>query len=303
MKHPRFALIGAAGFVAPRHMEAIAAVGGDLVCALDPHDSVGILDKHFPDCEFFTQPERFERRLHASADIDYVVVCSPNHLHDTHVRMGLYAGCNVICEKPLCLNPANLDAITAAEKASGKRVFVVLQLRLHPEVIRLRQVIHLRQRDGDLSRPRVSLDYCTPRGRWYGTSWKGDEAQSGGVLTNIGIHMFDALMYIFGDTAPLGRIQERSTATVMGSLTLPQADIQWRLSTAGREARRLLQIDDQAIDLSAGFDAAHTRVYADILGGRGFGVAEARAGVELCWEMRKLTPPPPPPPVYSTSRA
>ncbi len=287
---PRFALIGAAGFVAPRHMEAIAAVGGELVAALDPHDSVGVLDKYFPRCEFFTEAERFERHLHkynnSIEQIHYLAVCSPNYLHGAHVRLGLYAGCDVICEKPLVLNPDNLDLINEAQEDSGGAVYPVLQLRLHPAIEALRSWIEPEHPDYQ-----VALDYQTPRGRWYNASWKGDEEKSGGVITNIGIHMFDLLIDLFGD--PLyAAINSRTSDTVEGALWLQGAEVSWRLSIAPGEPRRVLRVgtrepaESRDIDLSTGFETAHNEVYRQIM--NGVGPTNAAAAIELCWLLRKL---------------
>jgi len=295
-KQKRFALMGAAGFVAPRHMAAIASVGGELICALDPHDAVGVLDKYFPACEFFTDSARFERFLHKCNNgdpddrIHYLSVCSPNHLHDAHIRLGLNAGCDVICEKPLALNPANLDMIAAAEKETVHYVFPVLQLRLNPAVKELRTWIEPEAPDYQ-----VMLNYQTPRGRWYRSSWKGDEEKSGGIITNIGVHMFDLLIDLFG-TPLFAAVHSRTDDTVTGALWLKGAQVTWRLSIAPGEPRRVLRVgtadpeETRDIDLSIGFETAHNEVYAKILRAEGPELIDARPAIELCWALRKLTP-------------
>ena len=282
MKTPTFALIGAAGFVAPRHLEAIKAVNGTLIAALDPHDSVGILDRYGKDIAFFTEPERFERFLHKHP-VDYLSVCSPNYLHDAHVRMGLQAGCNVICEKPLALNPENLDAMLEMESKTGKRVFTVLQLRLNPQVQALKKWIE--------KEPGISADlrYVTPRGAWYQHSWKGDPEKSGGLLTNIGVHMFDLLLFLFGENPTVHHTQDEHSAS--GTLLYPGREIPFYLSIDSHAVpERALTVTHnhgrERLDLSEGFQEAHVKVYEHILACHGFSIENARPAIDLCWRLR-----------------
>jgi len=220
-----FALIGAGGYIAPRHMKAIKDTGNNLVAALDKNDSVGILDSYFPDADFFTEFERFDRHLEKlkrqGKKIDYVSVCSPNYLHDAHIRFGLRIGADVICEKPIVLNPWNIDALEEIEKETGGRVFTILQLRLHPAIIALKQKI-------DAAPPgkkyTVDLKYITSRGHWYHTSWKGDITKSGGIATNIGVHFFDMLMWVFGE-AKENNVTQHTTTTASGKLELDKATV------------------------------------------------------------------------------
>lgn len=289
MTQPRFALIGAAGFVAPRHLQAIKDVGGKLVAALDPHDSVGILDKFDRETAFFTDEHRFERHLEKlrSEDngIDWLTVCSPNYLHHAHTWMGLRSGARVICEKPLVLNPTNLDMLADIERQyqerNERRVFTVLQLR-HVESL---QALRARW----TSRPfmpvsaQVILDYITPRGPWYDRSWKSDKLKSGGIVTNIGIHMLDLLIWLFGKPrSESGNIGRRSAA---GEITFEDADVKWNLSLDGERARRLLTVDGVHVPID-GFEDLHTMVYRETLAGRGHGIEDARPAVELAARLR-----------------
>lgn len=302
MSQPRFALIGAAGFVAPRHMQAIKDVGGRLVAALDPHDSVGILDRFDRETEFFTEPERFERHLEKlrreGNGIDWLTVCSPNWLHDTHIRMGLRAGARVICEKPLVLDPRNLDALADIERefteyADERRVFTVLQLRHVEELQRIKAVglpalkERQRQEGRDLRKlPLIcQLSYITPRGHWYGRSWKGDPHRSGGIATNIGIHMFDMLLWLFGP-AVNADVRRRTDDTIAGSLTFADAIVDWHLSITGDRAGRRLTIDGEIDVPITGFEDLHTTVYRETLAGRGHGIEDARPAVELAARLR-----------------
>ena len=295
MNTPRFALVGAAGFVAPRHMEAIKHVGGKLVAALDPHDAVGVLDRFERDVEFFTDEYRFERwlekqRLDGRA-IDWLSVCSPNYMHDRHIRMGLWAGANVLCEKPLVVNPDNLDRLAEMEgefressKPEDRRVFTVLQLR-HAPALKAIQAISSKS----LVTQQVKLHYATPRGKWYERSWKGDVEKSGGLLTNIGIHMFDLLLWLFGPGESLAKI-ERSPTRARGSLRLQHANVDWLLSVDERDAQggkaeRWIEINGVRTEF-AGFENLHNAVYAETLAGRGHGIEDARPAVELVARLR-----------------
>lgn len=282
----RFALIGAAGFVAPRHMQAIKDVGGRLVAALDPHDSVGVLDRFDRETEFFTEPERFERHLEKlrreGNGIDWLTVCSPNWLHDTHIRMGLRVGARVICEKPLVLDPKNLDALREieleySEHLDERRVFTVLQLRHSEKLQSLRE-----------EATHVRLHYVTPRGHWYGRSWKGDSEKSGGLLTNIGIHMFDFLLWKFGPEVKT-YVDTRTADCVAGTSKFERAaTVDWMLSIGNTEsgrAERWIEMYGMRIAFD-GFEDLHTAVYRETLAGRGHGIEDARPAVELAARLR-----------------
>lgn len=291
-----FALIGAAGYIAPRHMKAIKAVGGDLKVALDPNDSVGIIDSHFPDAHFFTEFERFDRHIdklrRRGERIDYVSICSPNYLHDAHIRFGLRAGSDVICEKPLVLNPWNIDGLKEIERDTNRKVSTILQLRLHPAIIELRERIATSKK-----RHTVELTYITSRGRWYYASWKGVDSKSGGVATNIGVHFFDMLAFVFGplkqQTAHL-RQPERAG----GLLEYEKADVRWFLSVdrndlpdnvkGQKTTFRSITIDGVELEFSDGFTDLHTRSYEEILAGRGYGLDDVRFSIEVVSEFRNL---------------
>lgn len=295
-----FAVAGVAGFVAPRHLKAIRDTGHRLIAAVDPCDTVGLLDGFAYDVRFFTEIERFDRHLEKlrrgpSADrVDYVSVCSPNYLHDAHIRMALRAGADAICEKPLVLNPWNLDALQQLEIETGRRVYTVLQLRLHPAAQALKARLDCASPS---ARHNVRLTYVTPRGRWYDVSWKGSTERSGGVSTNIGIHFFDLLIWLFGGvSASQMRIAEPRRAA--GVLELQRAHVEWFLSVEADDlppspaastprSFRCLTIDGEAIDLSEGFTDLHTRVYEDVLAGRGLGIDDARPSIELVSQLRR----------------
>lgn len=291
-----FALIGAAGYIAPRHMTAIKANGGDLKVAYDPNDSVGIIDSHFPQAHFFTEFERFDRHVdklrRRGEQIDYVSICSPNYLHDAHIRFGLRAGSEVICEKPLVLNPWNIDGLAEIEQQTGHKVNTILQLRLHPAIQALKERIAKSN-----ERHAVDLTYITSRGRWYHASWKGEEAKSGGVATNIGVHFFDMLAYVFGplqsQTASL-RQPERAG----GLLSYEKADVRWFLSVDSNDlpdavkgkktTYRSITLDGEEVEFSEGFTDLHTRSYEEILAGRGYGLEDVRFCVEVVSQFRTL---------------
>jgi len=293
----RFALTGAAGFVAPRHMAVIKELGHDLVAALDPHDSVGVLDTHAPDCRFFTSPEIFDRHLEklrrAGEGIDYLSVCSPNWLHDAHARMGMRVDANVICEKPLVISPWNLDQLALLEAEYERRVYCILQLRHHPSVAGLKRALapnhsHIRHQ--------VQLTYVTRRGRWYDQSWKGDSAKSGGLAMNLGVHFFDALLWIFGRCEEV-HVDEESDRRMSGVLEMDRATVRWTLSVdaadlptgAKGHAHRLLDIGGQRVDFSHGFEDLHRKAYEEILAGRGFGIEDARPAIEIVQQIRAQT--------------
>jgi UDP-N-acetyl-2-amino-2-deoxyglucuronate dehydrogenase len=293
-----FALIGAAGYIAPRHMRAIKETGNNLVCALDPYDGIGIMDSYFPRAAFFTEPERFDRHLdklrrQGDNKIDFVSICSPNYLHDAHIRMALRNDAHAICEKPLVLNPWNLDALSEIEAETGKKIFTILQLRLHPVIQNLKKQIEDSPKDKIFD---VDLTYITSRGRWYFISWKGNSQKSGGVATNIGIHFFDMLGWIFG------KFQEAEMITDLpekarGKIRFERANVNWFLSVderdlpgnitaAGKRTFRKINIEGQELEFSEGFTDLHTDSYRNILTGGGFGIEEARKSIEIVSRLR-----------------
>lgn len=292
-----FALTGLAGYIAPRHLQAIRDTGNRLVAAVDPHDSVGIIDSYAPDAAFFTEFERFDRHLEMlrhnrdSDQVDYISVCSPNHLHDAHIRLALRIGASALCEKPLVLNPWNLDALADVERNHEGRIYNVLQLRVHPKLIELRERLQ-----ADRSRRHsVRLSYVTSRGTWYRYSWKGDHSKSGGVESNIGIHFFDLLMWLFGGVVR-HEVHLSERERVAGAIELENADVQWFLSIDGRDVPeairaqqptyRSITVDGEEIEFSGGFRDLHTRVYEETLAGRGFGIEDARPSIELVHQIR-----------------
>jgi UDP-N-acetyl-2-amino-2-deoxyglucuronate dehydrogenase len=292
-----FVLIGAGGYIAPRHMKAVKDTGNNLLAALDKHDSVGILDSYFPNADFFTEFERFDRHIEKlkrqKIDIDYVTVCSPNYLHDAHMRFGLRIGADVICEKPLVLNPWNIDALVEIERETGKKVNTILQLRLHPVIIALRDKILSGPSDKKYA---VNLRYITSRGHWYHTSWKGDLQKSGGIATNIGVHFFDMLLWIFGDVK-YNIVHEHGKETASGRLELERGTIDWFLSIdvgtlpdnvkkEGKRTFRSLTIDGAELEFSEGFTELHTRSYEAILAGNGFSLEENMKVISLVHDIR-----------------
>lgn len=295
----RFALVGAAGFVAPRHLKAIRDAGGELVAAVDPHDAVGILDTYFPDAKFFTEVERFDRYLEKlrrgpdAAPVDYVSICSPNYLHDAHCRLALRIKADAICEKPLVINPWNLDQLIELEEEHARRIHTVLQLRLHPALLRMKEELDREPWGG---RHQVTLTYVTRRGAWYDASWKGNDEKSGGVVMNIGIHFFDLLLWLFGGSSR-SEVHLSSPRRSAGLLQLERATVRWFLSIdpsdlpatvreAGGYAHRSLTLDGSEIEFSEGFGDLHTAVYREIMAGRGFGISEARPAIELVHAIR-----------------
>lgn len=300
-----FALIGAGGYIAPRHMKAIRDTGNRLVAALDPSDSVGILDSFSHDIAFFTEFERFDRhadklrRQGEDKRLHYVSICSPNYLHDAHIRFALRSGADAICEKPLVLNPWNIDALGEIEKETGGKIYNILQLRTHPAIIALREkVAHCKKKE----KYEVDLTYMTTRGRWYFTSWKGDLAKSGGVASNIGIHFFDMLMWIFGEVKH-HEVHLAEDAKMAGYLELEKANVRWFLSVdrtdlpqetkaAGKTTFRSITVDQEEFEFSEGFTDLHTIVYEEILAGRGFGIEDARPSINLVYELRNAKPTP-----------
>lgn len=295
-----FALIGASGYIAPRHMKAIKETGNTLTCALDPYDGIGIMDSFFPKADFFTEPERFDRHLDKlrripEKKIDYVSICSPNYLHDAHIRMALRNGANAICEKPLVLNPWNLDALQEIEQETGKKIFTILQLRLHPAIQQLKKKIENGPENKVYD---VDLTYITSRGRWYFISWKGDNQKSGGVATNIGIHFFDMLGWIFGAYKGV-ELYTNEQGKAAGKLYFEKANVNWMLSVneedlpneatlAGKRTYRKINIEGEELEFSEGFTDLHTVSYQHILNGNGFGVDDARKSIEIVSSLRKL---------------
>lgn len=281
-----FGLIGAAGYIAPRHMKVIKDLGHELVVALDPHDSVGILDTYFPNCKFFTHQDRFDRHIMKNENLDYMVVCSPNYLHEAHCKMGMRLGADVICEKPLALTPENAWQLLEVERQTGKRVYSILQLRLHPTIQKLKGTLvggnHL-----------VDLRYITPRGPWYFQSWKGKEGQSGGIETNIGIHFFDMLLWLFGRVKRY-EITERSEKRSVGIMELERANVIWFLSLDRNDLpevskpfyRRML-IDGEEVEFDSVFSELHTQSYFNILNGSGFGIEETLKAISLTSQIRE----------------
>lgn len=293
-----FALIGAAGYIAPRHLRAIKDNGQNLLAAMDSNDSVGIIDSYFPEASFFTEFERFDRhcemlrRRDKNGLIEYVSICSPNYLHDSHIRFALRADANAICEKPLVLNPWNAEALKDMEKETGKKVSTILQLRLHPSIIALKEKIKSLPKN---KKHAIVLTYITPRGKWYHYSWKGDIVKSGGIATNIGVHFFDMLLWIFGkvNANTLNYYKEDKAG---GVLELENADVKWYLSIdkndlpdKNQKTYRSITINGEEMEFSDGFTDLHTLSYKEILNGNGFGIDETKPSLEAVYEIRNST--------------
>lgn len=294
-----FALIGASGYIAPRHLKAIKETGNNLVCALDPYDGIGIMDSFFPQADFFTEPERFDRHLdklrrQGEQKIDYVSICSPNYLHDAHIRMALRNDGHAICEKPLVLNPWNLDALQEIEQETGKKIYTILQLRLHPAIQQLKKKIEEGPKDKVYD---VNLTYITSRGKWYFISWKGDIHKSGGVATNIGVHFFDMLGWIFGDFKGV-ELEINKPEKAGGKLYFEKANVNWFLSvdendlpfeatSASKRTYRNINIEGEELEFSEGFTDLHTTSYNNILNDNGFGIEDTRKSIEIVSCIRK----------------
>ena len=295
-----FAMTGAAGFVAPRHLKAIKDTGNRLVAAADPHDAVGVLDRYWFNVRFFTEIERFDRHLEKlrrgpdAERVHYLSICSPNYLHDAHIRLALRVGADAICEKPLVINPWNLDALEELEHETGRRVYTVLQLRLHPDLAALRERIRAER---PAAPHQVTLTYITARGSWYDVSWKGREDRSGGLITNIGIHFFDLLTWLFG-SVHASHLHLREPQRAAGWMALDRAEVRWFLSADARDLPfdpvpgvrttfRSITVDGDEIEFSEGFTDLHTRVYEEVLAGRGFGIADARPSIALTAALRR----------------
>ena len=297
-----FALIGASGYIAPRHLNAIKDTKNHLIAALDRFDSVGIMDSYFPNADFFVEPERFDRHLEKlkyekGIILDYVSICTPNYLHDSHIRMALRRGADAICEKPLVLNPWNIDSLKNIEKDSGQRIWNILQLRLHKSIIDLKAKVDAAPKNKIFD---IDLTYLTSRGNWYYTSWKGDFDKSGGIATNIGVHFYDMLSWIFGDIKEnIVHLQTHDRAS--GYLEFERARVRWFLSinyevlpeeikNKGQRTYRSITIEGAELEFSGGFTDLHTRVYEGILQGQGFGLEDARKSIEIVHEIRNAEP-------------
>ncbi|MCR9226401.1 MAG: Gfo/Idh/MocA family oxidoreductase [Flavobacteriaceae bacterium] len=297
-----FALIGAAGYIAPRHMKAIKDTKNTLLAAYDKGDSVGIIDSYFPNADFFVEFERFDRHIEKlkyekKTYLDYVSICSPNYLHDAHIRFALRSGADAICEKPLVLNPWNIDKLKKVEENTGKQVFNILQLRVHPSIIALKEKV---AKSDKSTKFEVDLTYLTSRGHWYQTSWKGDNSKSGGIATNIGVHFYDMLSWIFGNVQEnVVHVHERDRAA--GYLEFENARVRWFLSinaeylpqevkAKGQTTFRSITIDGEELEFSGGFTDLHTMVYQDILNGKGYGLEAARTAIEIVHKIRNSNP-------------
>ncbi len=295
-----FALIGAAGYIAPRHLKAIKGTNNNLIAALDKFDSVGVMDSYFPNTDFFVEFERFDRHIEKikrqqNVQLDYVSICTPNYLHDSHIRMALRRRADAICEKPLVLNPWNVDALQAIEKESGNKINTILQLRLHPSIIALKNKV-----DSEMKKEKydVDLTYITSRGNWYGVSWKGDESKSGGIATNIGVHFYDMLSWIFGEVQEnIVHLREKDKSA--GYLEFEKARVRWYLSidenSLPKEIKekkqrtyRSITVDGEEIEFSGGFTELHTESYKEILTGKGFGLEDAKSSIEIVHDIRNL---------------
>lgn len=296
-----FAITGVAGYIAPRHLQAIKATNNKLIAAVDPHDSVGILDRYFPEVSFFTEFERFDRHLERlrrgsnDTKIDYLSICSPNHLHDAHIRLALRVGADAICEKPLVINPWNLDALQELEFETGNKVYTILQLRVHPSLVELKKSL---EHSYLKNKAKVTLTYVTSRGLWYNYSWKGMNEKSGGIATNIGIHFFDLLIWLFGKVQNCS-VHVSAPDRISGFLELDNAYVNWFLSinkddipsdeaAKGKTTFRSVVVDDREIEFSEGFTDLHTRVYEETLSGKGFGIEDARLSINLVHEIKNL---------------
>lgn len=293
-----FALIGLAGYIAPRHLKAIKDTDNDLLAALDKNDNVGIVDSYFPNTSFFVEFERFDRHIEKlkrdkGIGVDYVSICTPNYLHDAHIRMALRSGAHAICEKPLVLNPWNIEALNNIEQETGKKIYTILQLRYHPSILELKKKVEDSVKDKVFD---VDLTYLTSRGKWYYASWKGEESKSGGIASNIGVHFFDMLQWVFGDLKE-NIVYEHSFDRASGYLIFEKAKVKWFLSIdynlipdeikkIGQRTYRSIKVDGDEIEFSGGFTDLHTISYQEILAGRGFGIDEARKSIEIVHEIR-----------------
>lgn len=294
-----FAITGVAGYIAPRHLKAIKETSNNLVAACDPHDSVGIIDSYFMDCSFFTEFERFDRhleKLHRSNNnnrIDYLSICAPNHLHDAHIRLALRLDADAICEKPLVIKPSNLKYLKELEQETGRKVYNILQLRVHPSIIELKKKILSGKSQ---TKRNVILTYVTSRGLWYNYSWKGDIEKSGGVATNIGIHFFDMLMWLFGkeqssivflsESNKMSGFMELENANVRWFLSIDKNDLSKEAVESGKTTFRSITIDGDELEFTGGFTDLHTVVYKDILAGNGYGIDDAYPSIDSVYRIR-----------------
>ena len=297
----KFALMGVAGYIAPRHLRAIKGTGSELIAAVDPFDSVGIMDSFFPDCSFFKEFELFDRHLSKlrtnGEGVDYLSVCSPDYMHDAHIRYGLKMGANIICEKPLALNPWNLEALAKAEEESGKKISTILQLRYHESILKLKKIVDEGPKDKIYD---MDLTYITSRGNWFLTSWKGDVHKSGGIATNIGIHFYDMLNWIFGDIKR-NIVHIKTFDRVAGFIEFERARVRYFMSinentlpeeilAAGQRTYRSFNLAGEEVEFSDGFADLHTESYRHILSGDSFGIEDARKSIQIVYEIRNATP-------------
>ena len=301
MSKKNFALIGAAGYIAPRHMKAIKETGNELIVALDPYDGIGIMDSNFPQADFFTQMEEFDTfvdNFNRKENLDYISICSPNYLHSAHIRYGLQHGCDVICEKPLVLNPADIDALKVIEKETGNKVYNILQLRLHDSIIALKEKVTKELAENPNKMYDIDLTYLTSRGKWYFTSWKGAQEKSGGIASNIGVHFYDMLCWIFGEVQE-NIVHVKTPDTNAGYFKLKNATVRWFLSVnydyipeevkeKGIRTYRSITVDGEEIEFSGGFTDLHTKSYEHILNGGGFGLDEAYGSISTVSTIRNL---------------
>jgi len=296
-----FALIGAAGYIAPRHMKAIKETENILTAALDPFDSVGIIDSYFPECDFFSEPERFDRhldklrRIGNGKQIDFVSICSPNYLHDAHIRLALRNQAHAICEKPLVLNPWNVEALIALENETQKNIYTILQLRYHPAILDLKKYVNEGSKEKIYD---IKLTYITSRGNWYYRSWKGNIEKSGGIATNIGVHFFDMLTWIFGDVKE-NVVFEHNQSKASGFLKLSNANINWKLSIDSNDLPeqakeksqftwRSITVDGKEIEFSGGFTDLHTVSYQNILSGKGYRPSDTLQSIQIVHDIRNF---------------
>jgi len=300
-----FALIGASGYIAPRHMKAIKETGNNLIAALDPYDGIGIMDSYFPQSSFFTEFERFDRfvdKWHREHDkkIEYMSIASPNYLHDSHIRFALKSGCDAICEKPLVLNPHNLDQLKIIENETGKKVNTILQLRLHPSIIALKEKVSEELKKNPNKVYDVDLTYLTSRGKWYFVSWKGNLEKSGGIASNIGVHFYDMLSWIFGEVEE-NIVHLKTPDANAGVMKLKNANVKWFLSVnyeylpedikaKGQTTFRSISVEDEEIEFSGGFKDLHTLSYEEILKGNGFGLDDAYGSIDIVSQIRNAQP-------------
>ena len=293
-----FALLGAAGYIAPRHLKAIKDTNNNLIAALDKFDSVGVMDSYFPNADFFVEFERFDRHIEKikrnnNIQLDYVSICTPNYLHDSHIRMALRRGADAICEKPIVLNPWNLDALKAIEKESYNKIHTILQLRLHESIIQLKEKVDA---ENKTTKYDIDLTYITSRGKWYDVSWKGDESKSGGIATNIGVHFYDMLSWVFGEVEEnIVHLREKNKAS--GYLEFKNARVRWFLSIdendlpnyikkINQKTYRSITIDEQELEFSKGFTDLHTESYKEILKGNGFGLEDVKQSINIVHDIR-----------------